>query len=79
PVQGTTVPGTPAIGGFIVDDQAPRLSYTANSAVLPRLRNVLDQNAGVKVVSTTELDSPSNTIAIAGLVDNLQCLNGQSL
>lgn len=78
-VQGTTVPGTPALGGFIVDDQVPRLSYTVNSAVMPRLRNILDLNAGVKTVSTTEFDDPSNLITITGLTSSLQCLNGQSL
>ena len=74
-----TVPNAPSVGGFIVDNQAPRLSYTANSAVMPRLRNVLDQNAGVHTVSTTQLDNVSNTILLAGLVDNLSCLNGTSL
>ncbi|MFZ4508330.1 MAG: prepilin-type N-terminal cleavage/methylation domain-containing protein [Fimbriimonas sp.] len=66
-------------GGSIVDDQAPRLSYTVNSALIPRLRNVLDQNAGIRVISQTAVDNVSNTIVIAGLTDSLQCLNGQSL
>lgn len=73
------VPANKVIGGFIVDDQAPRLSYTVNSAVIPRLRNSLDQAAGVQVVSQTQLENISNTIVIAGLVDNLSCLNGASL
>ena len=79
PAGGGTVPGTPVVGGSIVDDQAPRLSYTVNSAVIPRLRNILDQNAGVRVISQTVLENPSNTIMITGMTDSLQCLNGQSL
>jgi len=61
------------------DEQAPRISYTVNSAVIPRLRNILDQNAGVKVISTTQLDNPSTTIAITGTTDSLTCMQGQSL
>lgn len=66
--------------GFIMDNQAPRLSYTVNSAVIPRLRNIRDmQEGGIHVVSQNTLDSVANTIMITGLVDNLQCLNGQSI
>ncbi len=61
------------------DEQAPRISYTVNSAIIPRLRNVLDQNAGVHVISTTELENVSNTIAITGTTDNLTCMQGQSI
>jgi prepilin-type N-terminal cleavage/methylation domain-containing protein len=61
------------------DAQAPRLSYTVNSAIIPRLRNVNDQNAGIKVVSTSQLDNPSNTITISGMTDNLTCMQGQSI
>jgi prepilin-type N-terminal cleavage/methylation domain-containing protein len=73
------VPGQFVSNGFIVDDQAPRLSYTVNSAVMPRLRNINDQNAGIRVVSQGTLASPSNTILIAGLTDVASCLNGQSI
>ncbi|MCG9894663.1 MAG: prepilin-type N-terminal cleavage/methylation domain-containing protein [Fimbriimonadaceae bacterium] len=74
------VPGVPSLGGFIIDDQVPRLSYTVNSAVMPRLRNIRDvQEGGIRVISTTSLDNVSGTIALAGLIDNLSCLNGQSL
>jgi prepilin-type N-terminal cleavage/methylation domain-containing protein/prepilin-type processing-associated H-X9-DG protein len=66
-------------GGSIVDDQAPRLSYTANSAVLPRFRNILDQNSGVQVVPDALINAPANTIALAELSDYLSCLNGTSL
>ena len=79
--QANRCPGTgfPNIGGNIVDDQVPRLSYTVNSAVIPRLRNVLDQQAGIRVVSVNAVDSPSGTIVVTGMTDNLACLNGQSL
>jgi len=80
PVGGSTPPGVPQLGGFIVDDQVPRLSYTVNSAIMPRLRNVRDvQEGGIHVISQSTVENVSNTILIAGLVDNLQCLNGQSL
>ncbi|MFQ3669818.1 MAG: hypothetical protein SNJ61_13160, partial [Fimbriimonadaceae bacterium] len=80
PVGGSTPPGTPQLGGFIVDDQAPRISYTVNSAVMPRLRNIRDvTEGGIKVISQSTVENVSNTILIAGLVDNLPCLNGQSL
>lgn len=79
PVNADTPPGTPQLNGFIIDEQVPRLSYTVNSAVMPRNRNILDMQAGVHVISQSVLDSVSGTIMIAGLVDNLSCLNGQSL
>jgi prepilin-type N-terminal cleavage/methylation domain-containing protein/prepilin-type processing-associated H-X9-DG protein len=66
-------------GGAIIDSQAPRISYTANSAVLPRFRNTLDEQAGVRVVPEGDIEFPAGTIAITELVDSLECLNGQSL
>ena len=79
PVSGNTPVGTPTLGGFIIDNQVPRLSYTVNSAVMPRARNINDLNAGVHVISQTVLPNVSGTIMIAGLTSNLECLNGQSL
>ena len=74
------VPADWTAGGFIMDEQAPRLSYTVNSAVIPRARNIRDMTeGGLHVVSQSVLDSVSGTIMIAGLVDNLECLNGQSI
>ncbi len=63
----------------VVDDQAPRLSYTVNSAILPRLRNILDVNRGITIVSGTALDAPSSMIMITNLTDNLNCMNGASI
>ncbi len=79
-VTGSTPPGVPQLNGFIIDEQAPRISYTVNSAVIPRLRNIRDVNeGGIRVISTSSLNNVSGTITFAGLIDNLACLNGQSL
>ncbi len=75
----TAYPGSQIVNGRVQDYQVNRLSYTVNSALIPRLRNRLDQAAGISVVSQTQLDNVSGTIMIAGLVDNLSCLNGESL
>lgn len=79
PAGDPRVPAQWIRGGSIVDNQAPRLSYTVNSAVIPRMRNSADAAAGIRVISQTVLPAPASTIMIAGLVDNLQCLNGASL
>jgi prepilin-type N-terminal cleavage/methylation domain-containing protein len=79
PAGDPRVPPQFVIGGAIVDEQVPRLSYTVNSAVIPRLRNSGDMAAGIRVISQSALNSPSNTIVVVGMVDNLECLNGQSL
>jgi prepilin-type N-terminal cleavage/methylation domain-containing protein/prepilin-type processing-associated H-X9-DG protein len=61
------------------DNQAPRLSYTVNSALIPRLRNILDMNAGIRVISDAVVEAPAMTIMVAEMTDSLECLNGQSL
>lgn len=66
-------------GGVIVDDQVPRISYTVNSAVVPRYRNIGDVNRGISLVSQTSLDNVAGTILIAGFVDNLSCLASASI
>lgn len=66
-------------GGVVVDEQVPRISYTVNSAVVPRLRNISDLSRGISVISTTSLDSASNTILLAGFTPNLSCLASQSI
>jgi prepilin-type N-terminal cleavage/methylation domain-containing protein len=66
-------------GGVVVDQQVPRISYTVNSALIPRLRNINDVNRGIAVVSQTTVDNVSNTILIAGLVDNIPCLSSASI
>ena len=73
------VPPNYVRGGSIVDEQVPRISYTVNSAVIPRYRNITDVNRGINVVSQTVLDSVSNTILIAGFTRNLECLASASI
>jgi prepilin-type N-terminal cleavage/methylation domain-containing protein/prepilin-type processing-associated H-X9-DG protein len=65
--------------GSIVDNQAPRLSYTANSAIMPRLRNIADMNRGISVVPQAAIEAPASIILLAELTSNLQCMNGQSI
>ncbi|HRF59343.1 MAG TPA: prepilin-type N-terminal cleavage/methylation domain-containing protein [Fimbriimonadaceae bacterium] len=67
------------VGGFIVDEQAPRISYTVNSAIMPRLRNINDVNRGITVTSQTQVENVAGTILIAGLVDNTPCLASASI
>jgi|694.fasta_scaffold140267_3 prepilin-type N-terminal cleavage/methylation domain-containing protein len=73
------VPSSFVRGGVVVDEQVPRISYTVNSAVIPRLRNINDVNRGISVVSSSFLDNTSNTILIAGFTDNLSCLASASI
>ncbi len=73
------VPANFIRGGVIVDDQVPRISYTVNSAIMPRFRNISDVNRGINLVSSSSLDSTSGTILIAGFTDNLSCLASASI
>jgi prepilin-type N-terminal cleavage/methylation domain-containing protein len=66
-------------GGFVVDQQVPRVSYTVNSAVIPRYRNIGDANRGISIVSQTALNNVSGTILFAGFVDNVSCLSSASI
>jgi prepilin-type N-terminal cleavage/methylation domain-containing protein len=66
-------------GGSIVDQQVPRLSYTVNGAVIPRLRNINDVNRGISVVSQTAIDNVSNTILLTGMTDVFSCLASASI
>jgi prepilin-type N-terminal cleavage/methylation domain-containing protein len=73
------VPANFVRGGAIVDEQVPRISYTVNSIVIPRYRNIGDANRGISLVSQTALDSVANTILIAGFTRNLECLASASI
>lgn len=73
------VPSNYVRGGVIVDEQAPRISYTVNSAVIPRYRNIGDANRGISLVSQTALDSPANTILLVGFTDSIPCLFSASI
>jgi len=51
--------------------QVPRLSYIANSAILPRKRGPVD---APNVVSVAAVDAPADVIAIAEMTSNLNCI-----
>lgn len=59
----------------IQDVQAPRVSYTANSLVMPRKRRTADP---MNVVSATVFDDISGTIMIAPQTHYPTCINGVS-
>jgi len=59
----------------IQDIQAPRLSYVANSLLMPRKRRTADP---MNVVSESVLESPSGTILIGAMTDIPACINGTS-
>ncbi|MBX3096360.1 MAG: prepilin-type N-terminal cleavage/methylation domain-containing protein [Fimbriimonadaceae bacterium] len=59
-----------------IDDQAPRLSYTANAAVMPRKRRSADTAI---VVSSTLVDKVAQTILIAPMTDRPNCINDASV
>lgn len=59
----------------VQDNQAPRLSYTANSLLMPRKRRTVDPST---VVSATALDNTANTILLAPLTDIPACINDTS-
>jgi prepilin-type N-terminal cleavage/methylation domain-containing protein/prepilin-type processing-associated H-X9-DG protein len=68
---------TPGTG--LQDNQAPRLSYTANEALMPRPRGgvggVLTGQAQ-NVVNGTVIDNVANTIAVAEFTDYLNAVSG---
>jgi prepilin-type N-terminal cleavage/methylation domain-containing protein len=63
----------------IQDNQAPRLSYTANEVLMPRPRGGI---GGVfigqpqNVVLSTSVDNPANTIAVTEFTDYLNAISG---
>lgn len=58
------------------DIQAPRLSYIANSLLMPRKRKSTDP---MVVVSATGVDSIADTILLAEMTDYPACINGSSV
>lgn len=58
------------------DIQAPRLSYIANSLLLPRKRKSIDP---MMVVSSTNVDAVADTILLAEMTDYPACINGSSV
>lgn len=67
PSYGTTQNG--------LDSQAPRISYTANAALLPRKRRTIDP---ANVISQAALDQTASTIMIAEMTDVEACINDTS-
>ena len=59
------------------DNQAKRLSYTANEVLLPRPRGGIGKSNGIpqKVVKLSQIDNTSGTIAIAEFSDKLEFIN----
>jgi prepilin-type N-terminal cleavage/methylation domain-containing protein/prepilin-type processing-associated H-X9-DG protein len=68
---------TPGTG--IQDTQAPRLSYTANEAIMPRPRGGIGGvNIGQpqNVVNATGIDEVANTIAVGEFTDYVNAISG---
>ncbi len=76
----TTPPVTPPAGQVslkpgINDYQAPRISYTANELLLPRKKFAsIPQN----VVTLSQIDSPSEVIALAEMTSDIRCITDSS-
>ena len=68
---GAGNPG-PMVAGAAQDNQVPRLSYTANLLILPRKRSSADTT--VNDVNSGQLDAVSDTIMLAPLTDDANCL-----
>ena len=58
-----------------LDLQAPKISYVANAAVLPRKRRSIDP---ANVASVSAIDFPADTIVVAEMTNTLACINDTS-
>lgn len=72
---GFGVPPGQTAQNAVQDFQAPRLSYTANAAVMPRKRRTADP---ANVVSDSAVDAPADTILVAEMTDIPACINDTS-
>jgi prepilin-type N-terminal cleavage/methylation domain-containing protein len=72
---GAGAPGGQVTQYPVQDNQAPRLSYTANAALMPRKRRTIDPS---NVVNATVVDNGANTILLAPLTDVPACINDSS-
>lgn len=59
----------------IQDNQAPRLSYVANSMIMPRKRRTIDP---MNVISATGIDEGARTILLAHMTSSPRCINDSS-
>jgi prepilin-type N-terminal cleavage/methylation domain-containing protein/prepilin-type processing-associated H-X9-DG protein len=73
--QGFGVPAGQTPQNPVQDIQAPRLSYTANAAVMPRKRRTIDP---AQVVSDAAIDAPADTIVFVEMTDTPACINDSS-
>lgn len=72
---GYGAPGGQGPQNPVQDNQAPRLSYTANAAVMPRKRRSIDPSG---VVGATSIESVAGTILLAPMTDVVQCIGDSS-
>ncbi len=70
-----TAPGQTSQNPTVQDNQAPRLSYTVNAAIMPRKRRTVDPS---NVVSATAVDNVANIILIAPMTSKPSCINDSS-
>lgn len=73
--RGFGAPGGQVTQYDLQDEQAPRLSYIANSMLMPRKRRTVDP---MNVTSQTAVDGVADTILLAPLTDTPSCINDSS-
>lgn len=73
--QGAGAPGGQVTQFNLQDNQAPRLSYIANGAVISRKRRTVDPG---NVVPDAAIEGPATTIAVAEMTDSVPCINDSS-
>ncbi len=72
---GAGAPSGQVTQNAVQDNQAPRLSYIGNGAVLSRKRRTVDPG---NVVGQAAIDQVAGTILIAEMTDFVPCINGTS-
>jgi prepilin-type N-terminal cleavage/methylation domain-containing protein len=72
---GAGAPAGQVTQNAVQDNQAPRLSYTANATVLPRKRRTADP---AQIVNGTAIDNVANLIVFAPLTEVPSCINDAS-
>lgn len=73
---GYGIPGGQSSQYDLQDNQAPRLSYIANAALMGRKRRSIDP---ANVVLATAVDEPAATILITTMTSIPECINGTSV
>ncbi|NLX13604.1 MAG: prepilin-type N-terminal cleavage/methylation domain-containing protein [Phycisphaerales bacterium] len=74
------------VSDTVDDQQAPRLSYVVNEIIMPRKKfdSIYDRQkppgtSNLCLVKVTEVESPSNTIAVAEFSNSANCIWGNSV